>query len=93
MPQPKYSSKVLITGATGRQGGGVIQSLLASNKVAIRALTRDPESPSAKSLAAKGIELAKGSFTDEKSLLAALEGCSSAFHVTDVRARLRSLIG
>jgi uncharacterized protein YbjT (DUF2867 family) len=78
------SGKVLVTGATGKQGGGVIENLLSSNKLAIRVLTRDPESPAAKSLAAKGLELAKGSLTDEESLVAALDGCSSAFLVTAV---------
>lgn len=77
--------KALITGATGKQGGGVVENLLPSNKVAIRALTRNPDSPASKSLAAKGVELVKGSLTDESSLVAAMDGCWAAFLVTDVR--------
>ena len=76
--------KVLITGATGKQGGAVVEFLLSGDKVAIRALTRNPEAPAAKALAAKGVELAKGSLTDEGSLVAAMEGCSAAFLVTTV---------
>ena len=77
--------KALVTGATGKQGGGVVENLLSGNKVAIRALTRNPDSPAAKSLAAKGVELVKGSLTDESSLVTAMDGCWAAFLVTDVR--------
>jgi uncharacterized protein YbjT (DUF2867 family) len=76
--------KVLIAGATGKQGGWVVRNLLSGNKVSIRALTRNPESPAAKSLAAKGVELVKGSLTEEAELVTALEGCFAAFLVTDV---------
>jgi uncharacterized protein YbjT (DUF2867 family) len=75
--------KVLIAGATGKQGGSVARNLLSSNKVSIRALTRNPESPAAKSLAVKGVELVKGSLTEEAELVTALEGCFAAFLVTD----------
>jgi uncharacterized protein YbjT (DUF2867 family) len=75
--------KALVTGATGKQGGGVVENLLSGNKVAIRALTRNPDSPAAKSLAAKGVELVKGSLTDESSLVTAMDGCWAAFLVTD----------
>ena len=48
---------ILVTGATGNQGGAVVQALLASphrNDFTIYALTRSSDSPSAKRLAAKG---------------------------------------
>lgn len=46
------------------------------------ALTRKPDSASAKALAAKGVELAKGSLDDKDSLVKALQGVSAAFLVT-----------
>ncbi len=57
---------ILVIGATGAQGLAVIDALLAPavdgspSPYAIRALTRDPESRRAKSLAEKGVELFKG---------------------------------
>ncbi|KFZ24116.1 hypothetical protein V502_01395 [Pseudogymnoascus sp. VKM F-4520 (FW-2644)] len=56
---------ILVTGATGNQGGAVIEALLASprsNDFTIYALTRSSNSPSAKKLAAKGknIKLVQG---------------------------------
>lgn len=60
MPRP-----ILVTGATGNQGGAVVQALLASPRrsdFTIYALTRSIDSPSAKRLAAKGdnIKLVQG---------------------------------
>ncbi|WVF72256.1 hypothetical protein IAT40_007068 [Kwoniella sp. CBS 6097] len=61
------SRALLITGATGKQGGSIINHLIshpayASNNFTILALTRDPTSASAKALAAKSpsIKLIKG---------------------------------
>jgi uncharacterized protein YbjT (DUF2867 family) len=57
---------ILVIGATGAQGLAVIDSLLAPgadgtpSPYSIRALTRDPSSPRAQSLAAKGVECARG---------------------------------
>jgi len=62
------ANTVLITGATGKQGGAVISALLLSNTsdLIIYALTRDTESGGAKALAAKSsqIKLIKGDFND-----------------------------
>lgn len=55
-------SKVLtIFGATGKQGGSVVQTILADKKLSseftIRAVSRDINKPAAKELAAKGVEM------------------------------------
>lgn len=56
-------SKQIVTvfGATGKQGGSVVDSILgdatASSKFAVRAVTRDVSKPSAKALVAKGVEV------------------------------------
>ena len=72
---------VLVTGGTGSQGGATVTHLLAAKKVRVRVLTRDLESPKAKSLAARGVELVKGDFDDEASLRTALVGVCAAFSV------------
>ena len=72
---------VLVTGGTGSQGGATVTHLLAAKKVRVRVLTRNLESPKAKSLAARGVELVKGDFDDVASLRTALAGVSAAFSV------------
>ena len=72
---------VLVTGGTGSQGGATVTHLLAAKKVRVRVLTRNVESPRAKSLAARGVELVKGDFDDVASLRTALAGVSAAFSV------------
>jgi uncharacterized protein YbjT (DUF2867 family) len=72
---------VLVTGGTGSQGGATVTHLLAAKKVRVRVLTRNLESPKAKSLAALGVELVKGDFEDVASLRTALAGVSAAFSV------------
>jgi uncharacterized protein YbjT (DUF2867 family) len=72
---------VLVTGGTGSQGGATVTHLLAAKKVRVRVLTRDLESPKAKSLAARGVELIKGDFDDVASLRTALAGVSAAYSV------------
>jgi uncharacterized protein YbjT (DUF2867 family) len=72
---------VLVTGGTGSQGGATVTHLLAAKKVRVRVLTRNLESPKAKSLAARGVELVKGDFEEVASLRTALAGVSAAFSV------------
>jgi uncharacterized protein YbjT (DUF2867 family) len=79
-PMPS-ENVVLVTGGTGSQGGATVTHLLAAKKVRVRVLTRNLESPKAKSLAARGAELVRGDFEDEASLKTALAGVSAAFSV------------
>jgi uncharacterized protein YbjT (DUF2867 family) len=72
---------VLVTGGTGKQGGGAVAALLAANKTRIRVLTRDPKSPNARRLAQAGIELASGDLDDPAAVQAALRGVCAAFSV------------
>ncbi len=58
---------ILIAGATGTQGGAVIEALLAKH-IAVRAIVRDKNSEAAKALAAKNVEIAEATFDDLKSL-------------------------
>ncbi|NUQ88237.1 MAG: NmrA family NAD(P)-binding protein [Glycomyces artemisiae] len=71
---------ILVTGATGRQGGAVAARLLADGW-GVRALTRDPASAKAKALKEAGAEVVRGDLDDPASLAAAAEGVWGAFSV------------
>ena len=56
------ASKLLVVfGATGTQGGSVIESVLGDPRAAkefkLRGITRDPSKANAKALSAKGVEM------------------------------------
>src|SRR5712671_4794967 len=69
---------VLVTGATGKQGGHLVGELLARGHT-IRALTRKPESPAAAALAERGVTIVPGDFEDEQSLERAARGVDTVF--------------
>ena len=69
---------VLVSGATGNQGGAVTQALLASGHK-VRALTRNTESSRARQLADQGVELIQGNLDDANSLGRALQGTDSFY--------------
>src|SRR6266852_4282551 len=73
---------VLITGATGRQGGGVIRHLLPKGW-SLRALTRNPNSGAAKDLIDQGIEVFQGDLEDPSSLESAVRGAYGIYSVQD----------
>jgi uncharacterized protein YbjT (DUF2867 family) len=74
---------ILVTGATGLQGGSVARHLLGSARYSVRALTRDRSSQPARVLAAAGAKLVQGDLGDSDSLTRAMDGCYGAFGVTD----------
>lgn len=71
---------ILVTGATGAQGGATVDALLAAG-YPVRALVRDPASAAAVRLAARGVALARGDFDDAASLARAAEGTAGLFSV------------
>lgn len=73
---------ILVTGATGAQGGSVARRLLSGGQFAVRCLTRQPDSEPASRLAAAGAQIVRGDLEDPTSLRAALDGCCGAFGVT-----------
>jgi len=73
---------VLVTGATGRQGGSVIRHMIATGWK-LRALTRDSTSAAAQGLARKGIEVVKGDLEDPASLDRATDGAYGVYSVQD----------
>ena len=75
------SKHVLVTGATGQQGGAVVQALRARGH-RVRGLTRKADSPKAQALAAQDVEIAVGDFTDPDSLVRAASGVDAIFAMT-----------
>lgn len=69
---------VLVTGATGQQGGATSRHLLA-NSWQVRGLTRNPNSPAALALAEAGAEVVQGDLDDRMSLAKVMEGVYSVF--------------
>lgn len=77
---PASEKTILVTGATGRQGGAVVARLLADGWH-VRALTRDPDGEKAKALKASGAEVVAGDLDDRASLDAAADGAYGVFSV------------
>ena len=71
---------ILVTGATGRQGGSVVRHL-AADGWRLAALVRNPDSLAARSLAERGVELRQGDLNDPASLDRALAGASGVYSV------------
>lgn len=77
------SMKVLVTGATGQQGGGVARNLLKLG-IDVRAFVRNTESEKSKELVALGATLAKGDYNDVQSIRDAVEGIDTVHIVTNM---------
>ncbi|MFN0032706.1 MAG: NmrA/HSCARG family protein [Flavobacteriales bacterium] len=71
---------ILVTGATGRQGGAVVEHLLKNN-FKVKALSRTPESVSAQLLVSKGINVVKGDMANLQSLIEAMTNCDGVFSI------------
>jgi uncharacterized protein YbjT (DUF2867 family) len=70
--------KVLVAGATGRQGNAAVDELLARG-YEVRGMTRKPEGRRAQRLAEKDIEIVRGDYDDYDSLIAAMDGVDKVF--------------
>ncbi|MFB6537797.1 NmrA family NAD(P)-binding protein [Streptomyces noursei] len=77
---PTDRAPVLVTGATGRQGGATARALLAAG-VPVRALVRDAATDRAKTVEAFGAELITGDLHDRDSVIRAAEGARAVFSV------------
>lgn len=73
MAQP---TRILVTGATGQQGGAVAKALLAKGRK-IRVMTRNPAKADA--LAKAGAEVVKGDLTNQADVQSALRGVQGVF--------------
>jgi uncharacterized protein YbjT (DUF2867 family) len=69
---------ILVTGATGQQGGAVARELLAKGHK-VRAMTRKPDGEAARELKKRGAEVVTGDLDDSASLERALTGAWGVF--------------
>ncbi len=70
---------VLVTAATGRQGGATARALLARGTHPVRVMVRNPEAANARALAAAGAEVVVGDLDQPVSLRAACTGARAVF--------------
>lgn len=71
---------IVVTGATGRQGGAVARHLLAEGW-RVRGVTRSPDSSAARELAALGVEVVRADMADPDATRAACAGMHGVFSV------------
>jgi len=74
------SRLIIVTGATGRQGGAVTRSLLGAGWP-VRAVTRNPNSQKAQALSALGAEVLQGDMLDRRSLEPIFKGAYAVYSV------------
>jgi len=72
---------ILVTGATGKQGGSTLGYLAKHGGFQLRAMTRNPDSDSARALKGLGVELVKGDLDDAASLERAVAGAWGVYAV------------
>lgn len=77
---------IVITGATGVQGGAVLKYLLENPfpfPTVLRGITRNPSADKAKALASQSVEIVKADAEDPDSLNAAFKDAWAIFGMTD----------
>ena len=76
---------IVVCGATGKQGGAVVDALLhrGVQQLAVRAMVRNDKSAKAEALERKGVEVVAANYDDTASLQKAFSGAYGAFCVTD----------
>ena len=62
------TKSIIVFGATGKQGGGVVRRLLAEKKFQVIAITRNPNSDAGKKLAEAGCKVVQADLTKKESL-------------------------
>ncbi|KAF4407467.1 MULTISPECIES: NmrA/HSCARG family protein [Streptomyces] len=80
------SRVILVTGATGNQGGATVDALLRHpGPWRVRALTRSPDGEAARALVARGAEVVGGDMADRAAMNRAVEGAYGVFSVQNFR--------
>src|SRR5437667_6244610 len=73
---------ILVSGATGRQGGGLMKHLL-KGRWRVRALTRNPGGRAAQELSQRDVEVVQGDMDNIESLKGAMKGVHGVYSVQD----------
>ena len=82
----KQDKRIVVLGATGRQGGQVVRHLMQDGWQ-VRGLTRTPESRKAAALRETGVEVLQGDFSEQRTLerlLAMLDGGRADLVLSDM---------
>ncbi|KAI0434993.1 hypothetical protein F5Y09DRAFT_157605 [Xylaria sp. FL1042] len=83
---------ITVFGATGNQGGAVVNHFLNDPKLnstwTVRGVTRDVSKDSAKRLTSQGAELVAADLNDKASLVKAIAGSDTVFAVTNYWEKL-----
>lgn len=77
------SKLIVVIGATGTQGGSVVNTFLNQPGWRIRGLTRSTSSPASQALVSKGVEMVSANLDDVSSLVSAFKGAYAIFSVLD----------
>jgi uncharacterized protein YbjT (DUF2867 family) len=82
---PDARPVIVVTGATGGQGGGLVRAILddPNSPFSVRAVTRNPQSDPAVSLEQLGAEVIAADLDDLESLEQAFRGAHGAYCVTN----------
>lgn len=72
---------LVVCGATGKQGGAVIDSLLEDGRWHLIALSRNPDGDKASALRERGVEVRGADLDDRRSLVTAFAGADCAYGV------------
>ena len=85
MAAKKAKGTILVSGATGKQGGASLRHLREKG-FTVRALTRNSEEPKARALSGHGVELVRGDLDDRASLTRALDGADGVYSVQNAHS-------
>ncbi|KAJ1977700.1 hypothetical protein H4R33_006160 [Dimargaris cristalligena] len=74
---------IAVVGATGAQGGSVVDALIDTMQFNIRGLTRNPQSEHSLKLARRGVEMVKCNLNNRDELAQAFQGAYGLFATTN----------
>ncbi|MCB1015940.1 MAG: NmrA/HSCARG family protein [Acidimicrobiales bacterium] len=74
--------RIVVCGATGQQGGAVLDRLLAEDRYDVVGMSRDPDGAAARRMRDRGAEVRAADLADTESLRRAFEGAAGVFGVT-----------
>jgi uncharacterized protein YbjT (DUF2867 family) len=92
LPNSQMAPRILVTGATGKQGGACLNALLATpGAYELYALTRTESSPAAQALAARGVHIVEGNLDAPEAAFAKIPAAlDGVFYVSVFSGRGQS---
>lgn len=86
------SKLIVVVGATGNQGGSVVNTFLDESGWKVRGVTRDASSPKALSLKSRGVEVVQADMDEPASLAKVFTGANAIFAVSDFWTIIRPMM-